>query len=307
MKPLFVNGNFNEEGKRIRVNYVKTVGEYPLWVEDGKPNKTYTRIENNKYYLYIQHGEWIFNCGYTEYDLIQYAGEDYLNKKWYGNYEGRGKYFNDNFYKGRNMKEAHELVKEQIEKEKEFINQWGNNDNIQYEFLKEQIDVHIQNYIDARDNNGAFPDFIGATFLNELDKCKELAKIRMAKLEEKERIKKAEIAEQKIKEAEEAKIKEQKEIEDAESAFVYGGTVKGGRIILKLAEKYGIDVPLRTKGWIIQNLIESMISDKGSISYRRWKRKGSTGSTKISSVLHDVRDRIIATKALKVENITKKR
>src|SRR5690554_3560682 len=98
MKPLFINGMYNKEGKRIRVNHFKTVGDYPLWVEDGKPNKDYTRNPQDKYYIYVQIGDYIVTCGETEYDIIQRAGYAKLNKEWYGDFEGRQKYFDEKFY-----------------------------------------------------------------------------------------------------------------------------------------------------------------------------------------------------------------
>ena len=161
MKPLFIGGMYNREGKRIRVNYLKTIGEYPLWIEDGKPNKDYTSNERDKYYLYIEFENWIVMTGYTEYQLEQKAGYEYLNKEWYGDFEGRQKYFEDNFYKGRKYEEYSPLLKEQVAKEEAFIKEWGKNETVQAELLKSDIDRSIKRYIEARDNGGKFADFIG--------------------------------------------------------------------------------------------------------------------------------------------------
>jgi hypothetical protein len=294
MKPLFINGMYNREGKRIRANYLKTVGEYPLWINDGKPDKDYTKNENDKYYLYVQHGEWLIITGYTEYDLIQRAGQNKLYKEWYGDFEGRQKYFDEHFYKGRTFEEYNSLIKEHIAKEEVFIQEWGNSETVQAEFIKSLIDASINKYIEARDNNGKFADFIGALFLDELDKCEKIALV-LRKEREKEEIKRKQIiAEQKVKEAEEKIQAEQKQIEEAENSFINGGIIKGGDIIVKLADKYNITIPIRTKGWILNNLTESIITVGNSVSYsyRYWKSKGATGSQKVYEVLSLIRSAI---------------
>ena len=105
MKPLFVNGNFNREGKRIRANYLKTISHnnitYSLWINDGKPDNNYPRDDKDKYYLYIEVNGWLVPVGHTEYQIEQRAGYSYLIKEWYGDIKGREKYFQDNFYNGR--------------------------------------------------------------------------------------------------------------------------------------------------------------------------------------------------------------
>lgn len=50
MKPLFIGGMFNKEGKRIRANYFKTIGNFKLWVGDGKPDRDYGKNADDKYY-----------------------------------------------------------------------------------------------------------------------------------------------------------------------------------------------------------------------------------------------------------------
>lgn len=293
MKPLFINGMYNREGKRIRANYLKTVGEYPLWIENGKPNKDYGKNENDKYYLYIQVDEWLVMTGYTEYELIQRAGQDYLNKEWYGDFEGRQKYFEENFYKGRTYEEYNPLIKEHIDKEEAFIEELGKNEVVQASFIKAFIDKAIANYIEARDNNGKFADFIGAAFLGELDKCEQIAKILKVKRQEKDRIRKIELEKQRAKEAEEKALAEKLLIEETEKTFINGGTIQGGEIIVKLADKYNINIPIRTRGWILNNLSETTITEDGGISYRYWRRsKNATGSQKVYDVLFGIRTAI---------------
>ena len=221
---------------------------------------------------------------------MQRAGQDHLNKEWYGDFEGRQKYFEENFYKGRTYEEYNPLIKEHIEKEEVFIEESGENETIQANFIKTFIDKAIANYIEARDNNGKFADFIGAAFLDELDKCEQIAKVLKTKRQEKELERKRELAEQRAKEAEEKALAEKLLIEETEQILINGGTVKGGEIIVKIADKYNINIPLRTRGWILNNLAETTITDGGSVSYRYFKRsKNATGSQKVYDVLFDIR------------------
>ena len=68
-------------------------------------------------------------------------------------------------------------------------------------------------------------------------------------------------------------------MKETESIFINGGTIKGGDTIVKLADKYNIDIPIRTRGWILNNLSETTITESGSISYRYWRRsKNAKGS-----------------------------
>jgi len=85
MKPLFINGMYNKEGKRIRVNYFKTVGDYPLWIENGKPNKDYARNPQDKYYIYIQVGEYITG------KVANKTTDEYKTKNLYLLYDEDGK------------------------------------------------------------------------------------------------------------------------------------------------------------------------------------------------------------------------
>jgi hypothetical protein len=290
MKPLFIDGMFNREGKRIRAKYIKTISDgnvtYPLWIESGKPNKDYTKNPDDKYYLYIQVGEWLIMTGYTEYELETRSGSERLNKEWYGSFEKREEYFDENIYKGHTSEEYEPLVKEQIEKESVFIVEYGKDEATQVAFLKKDVDCHIARYIDARDNNGKFADFVGAAFVGELKKCDELSQNLEKIRQQKENIKRAEREEQHKKDVEEERKKEQAAIKEAENTFINGGTIKNGALIVKIADKYGIDVPIRTRGWILNTLAECTISESGSVSYRYWKRsKGAKGSQKVYDVL----------------------
>lgn len=294
MKPLFINGMYNREGKRIRANYLKTIKdnntEYILWINDGKPDKDYTRNEKDKYYLYIQVNDWLVMTGETEYELERRAANEYLNKEWYGDFEGRNKYFEENIYNGRTYEQYNPLIKEHVEKEEAFIQANINNEAIQVEFITQFVNRSIKNYVDARDGKSKYADFIGAVFLNELDKCVEISLVLKKERQEQEQERRRLLAEQKAKELEEKEQAEKLLMEETEQMLINGGTIKGGEIIVKLADKYNINIPLRTRGWMLNNLAETTITEGGSVSYRYFKRsKNATGSQKVYDVLFDIR------------------
>ncbi len=294
MKPLFINGMYNKEGKRIRANYLKTITdnntEYSLWINDGKPDKDYASNEKDKYYLYILVNDWLIMTGETEYELERRAAYEYLNKEWYGDFQGREKYFNENIYKNRTSEQYNSIVKEHIAKEEAFIQENLNNERIQVEFINQFVERSINTYIDARDNNSKYINFVGAAFLNELDKCVEISAILKKKRQEEEQERRRILAEQKVKEDEEKEYADKLLIEETEKIFVNGGTIKGGAIIVKLADKHNINIPLRTRGWMLNNLSEATITEDGSVSYRYFRRsKNATGSQKVYDVLFDIR------------------
>lgn len=93
--------------------------------------------------------------------------------------------------------------------------------------------------------------------------------------------------------------KEQAAIKEAENTFINGGTIKNGALVVKIADKYGVNVPIRTRGWILNTLAECTISKSGSVSYRYWKRsKGAKGSQKVYDILSKVRDALKVAEAV---------
>ena len=61
MTPLFYQGNFNADGKKMRAILVREVSNgtdtYRLWRQDGKPDRQYPQGEGDDYILYVElHG-----------------------------------------------------------------------------------------------------------------------------------------------------------------------------------------------------------------------------------------------------------
>ena len=307
MTPLFVDGKFNQSGKRIRAKYVKTVRygdtEYPLWISAGKPENNYPQSDNDTHYLMIQANGYLVPCRYTQYDLENRSGMMKLIQTWYDNSpEKRNKMFHD-LREEKSISEYDSAVKDIIAKEDEFIHEWGKKDEIQSEYLKRHfVDPSIASYVEARDQNGRYACFQGAAFLGETEKCWEI-RLKIVEQNKKEQEKKEE---QKRKEAEEMRILEQKrlqeEIENTEKVFLSGGVISNPTMIIEIADKYEIDIPIRTRGWILNKLQRCTIYQNGKISYSYSKSsKNSKGSDKAFEVMFSILDVIKTVSGTSIE------
>lgn len=292
--PLFVDGKFNRDGKRMRAKHVKDIscdgGEYSLWISSGSKENDYPRAENDTHYLYALIGEYIVPCGVTEYKLEQEAGFKHLIKAVYGTSEERKRQL-DVFYK--NWEESRDLMSAKMAEENAFIEQHGKDGSVQAEYLKKIFDGCVDRYISARDTDGKHADFIGAAILGELTRCREIADV----LREKRKVVEAERREEtrKRQEAEDAerKQKEQNAIMEAETILRDGGKITSGEMLVKIADKHGVTIPIRTRGWILKSLAEFTINGS-SMSYRYWKTKNGQGSDKVYDVVGAIRKALTA-------------
>jgi hypothetical protein len=169
----------------------------------------------------------------------------------------------------------------------------GNIENLVKKIKSENIDLYqcSKKTVDNCLNSGNNICSLGlAEMVGRLEEAKEHNQKVREQRQEKELERKRELAEQRAKEAEEKALAEKLLMEETEQILINGGTVKGGEIIVKIADKYNINIPLRTRGWILNNLAETTITDGGSVSYRYFKRsKNATGSQKVYDVLFDIR------------------
>lgn len=159
----------------------------------------------------------------------------------------------------------------------------------------------------SKENGGeSFPDYVGALILGELDKCVALSAMYRKKEDEvaKERRTKAEAEERAFCE-EENRLSEQA-VQEAIRTIKDGGvlqnqTVKFYRsryrcnafsIVNYLMRKYGVNVPLRTQGWINEKLT-SVTIENGKCEHLRYMRaKGAQCSQRffdcMSELIHNV-------------------
>lgn len=78
MKPLFCDGMFNRDGRRMRAVFDCEVsnGEktFRLYRKDGKPDIEYPRTETDKYLLYVEQNGYLVSLQCTEYQMVSDCG-----------------------------------------------------------------------------------------------------------------------------------------------------------------------------------------------------------------------------------------
>lgn len=304
MKTLFYEGNFNVEGKRMRAIFVREVtngtDSYRLWQSVGKPDLEYPRAENDAYILHVEFGEYLAPLGMTDYALVDHCGYSAAVVELYGDKEKRSEYFNKLRESGSNAEQA---ISEAIAHENERIRQLGNDSARQADFIKSQMDQHVSIYTEARDNGGqSFPDFIGALVLGDLSTCEDLSSKYKAKKhkEAQERQARAE-AEVKVYCDEQNRLAEQK-VQDALAIVKSGGILQNEfirfyrnrcestsySIVNYLMRKYGVNVPLRTQGWINEKLISATIENGHCGQLRYVKSKGAQCSQRFFDCINEL-------------------
>lgn len=135
--------------------------------------------------------------------------------------------------------------------------------------------------------------------LGEAELAKHYAEYREKKIAEREEERKAEQAEREAREREEEakRLAEmEKAILDAEHEIKTKGTfyneeIDDSTIVLRLFKKYGINVPLKTQGWINKSLARIWYRN-GKISYSYYK--SSKDSTVFYKYLKELEEKILA-------------
>lgn len=172
------------------------------------------------------------------------------------------------------------------------IEKYGNDSALQANEIKRQLDWRVALYQNYKENGGRWPDCVGAAVIGDLGEWLKLAEQAREKSrkEDEERAK-----EEKAKLAEEERIKKQEHMEEldkAEAIFRNGGTIKNCALIVELADKHGIKIPIRTRGWMLDTLYDVTIGE--GVSCRYLKKKGGKGSQSVWDVMNGLRDAIKA-------------
>ncbi len=108
-----------------------------------------------------------------------------------------------------------------------------------------------------------------AKFLDRYDEAKQAADKYNSIKDEEERIK----AEEKAKKEEEQRQKELQELKEAGNKFLEGEFISGD-IFLKLCDTNNVELPLRTRGWVINSLVKikldsySFNGNKSTVIYK---------------------------------------
>lgn len=292
MTPLFCDGMFNQENRRMRSIFVREVSNgkntYNIWRSTGNPENNYPRNDKDRYYLYVELNSRIFPLGMTEHNLLCRCAGKKAAEILYGGVENRTKYF-DSLCDGK-----YDDYREAIEKENQLIQKIGIQSELWADYIQEEIEKSVKSYEDCRDNHGGFPDFVGALALGELEICCKLRDQRNAessarRLEQEQREKAAEKQRQNA-------INEEtgKKLEKALGILRSGGFIdneeielydENGKhiersIMLHLLKVNNIAVPLRTQGWIEEKLAAVTIREGRCVSVRFQKSKGARVSEK---------------------------
>ena len=298
-KPLFIGGNYNRTGKRMRSILDREISNgtdiYRLWRSAGKPEVDYPRANNDRYLLYIEIGDFLAPLRMTEFFLIDRCGYPEAMKNLYGSPEEREHVFREL----RNNPDANSLVAAAIAKENEEINRIGADPAIQADYVKSYLEDHIEIYEKAKKCDGAsHPDFIGALALNALDECVVLSRKHRELLESIKREEDRKRRMEDLKMHRDIKEKNDAALETAIETILEGGVLQNYTldtycektnscqtlcIVNLLFEKYGITLPARTKGWINNKLIYVSFID-GKVANLQYQR---INHARVSQVIWD--------------------
>ncbi len=289
-KPLFINGMFNREGKNCRADFVREVSNgaqsFKLWTTTEK--NRYPQNEYDKFWLYVEINNYLIPIKLTEWNLVNHLGFVQMCAEMYGTQQERARVW---------QRSSGDEVNRLQELEEPVILRYGSDPARQADYIRDRLRVRVHNYINARDNGGTFADFVGAVVLGELENCVELSAKLRAEREAKEEAARREREERKARERAEREELHNKALEEAENVFTRGGLIKDGALLVELADRHGVKIPLRTRGWIFNSFAQcsiAIIDGAPRYSVHYYKRNSGTGSTKIYEIIEQIRAAIMA-------------
>ena len=272
--PLFYNGNFNREGRRMRAVLAKEISDgkktYRLWRSAGKPDRDHSWVsENDKYLLWVEINGYLAPLGMTDYRLIDSCGYEPAAQKLYGGLENYGTWINALRESG-----GDDAVSVGVAEKQKEIERLGAAPARQTEYIQNLLGSHVSTYLKSKENGGqTFPDFIGALIMNELAKCVELSAVYRAKRQEENEAIQAHYEREEQEFCKRLNGEAEQTVSAALEIIRNGGVLKNetvtfyqGRhdsktysIFYYLMRQYQIDVPLRTRGWINEKLVNATI------------------------------------------------
>lgn len=289
-KPLFINGMYNREGKNCRADFVREVSNgaesFKLWTTTEK--NRYPQNEHDKFLLYVEVNNYLVPLRMTDYKFTDVLGFFPACVELYGTREERARVW---------QRSSGDEVNRLQELEEPVILRYGSDPARQADYIRDRLRVRVHNYINARDNGGTFADFIGAAVLGELENCVKLSAKLRAEREAKEEAERREQEEQEARERAEQEEQHREEVKKAEEIFERGGLIKDGALLVELADRHGVKIPLRTRGWILNSFAQcsiAIIDGAPRYSVRYYKRNSGTGSTKIYEIIEQIRAAIVA-------------
>ena len=268
------------------------VDTFQLWQSAGRPDISYPRAQNDAYILHIEINGYLAPLRMTEYQLIDNCGWLPAMEALYGGKERRQDYL-DGILQSSQPNGSFGAA---IDQENAEIYRYGSDPARQTDYIKAQLQEHVETYRKAKENGGeTFPDFIGALILDDLSACQMLSDVHKEKCQLEKAARHQKKREEEIALVEEKNEKFNKQVSEAISILQNGGTLKnegvqvytltensytvsGYSIFNYLMRRYGVKVPLRTQGWINESLVQAVIADGCLASYHCRKSKRGKGS-----------------------------
>ena len=181
MTPLFYDGFFNREGRRMRAildrEIINGTTTYRIWRGAGKADIEYPQGENDKYILHVEINGYLLPLEMTDFRLVKHCGFETMVKKLYGGDEERDRHFDSLRQSGT---EAEILA--ELKKEDKLVEQYGADPVCQAECIQSMLEKGVNTYLESKENGGqTFPDFKGALVLDDLAQCVELSAVYKAK------------------------------------------------------------------------------------------------------------------------------
>ena len=302
MTPLFYDGFFNREGRRMRAildrEIINGSTTYRIWRGAGKPDMEYPRAENDKYILHVEINGYLLPLDMTDFRLVKHCGFETMVKKLYGGDEERDRHFDSLRQSGT---EAEILA--ELKKEDKLVEQYGADPVCQAECIQSMLEKGVNTYLESKENGGqTFPDFKGALVLDELAMCVQLSAVYKAKRQAENEAWRARAAEEEKAFCEERNREAEQTVSDALQVIRDGGVLENTQvtfyrsrydsssysIVNYLMRQYQVDVPLRTRGWINDRLCSAVIKDGRCGSLQYWRSKGGRGSQKFFECMNDL-------------------
>ena len=312
MQPLFDpnTGAYNAAGKKMRAVFLEEITDgthvYRLWRKDGKPENEYATNPDEMYYLLVEIKGFLVPLQYTKQFLKQISAWRHVDQMLYGGHEQKCKYFDDlrNRYGYDSQQERDAQAKED-----ELIQSCLDNTVLWAEEIHRVLHGHVTKYMNALENQGGtWPNLIGALILNDLPHALKLKEIFCEKRKEAEKEKKKQRMAAYEDEFNQLNDEYWNKMGAAVSVLKTGGVLKNETIacpvevtsdgvntrltpiILELMRQYGVEVPLRTQGWIKQKLNSIEVSAEEpkceSLNYNRYK--GCRCPEKVFDYLHQL-------------------
>lgn len=270
MTPLFVNGTFNRNGNKIRVDLLKTVSNgadtFKIYQPAGNPENDHPQAENDKYYLLFEVNGYLSPLSMTEWTLEGVCGNDAAVYEIFGSREEYAEY-----YRGENHSSAERL--EMNKRLEEAVHKIGSEPERQAAYIRRRLDNEITIYQNSKENGGqTFPPCVGACALGELEEWQRLKAVYAVVREAEERERRRTAEEEERQEQARMAAERQAELEQAEKEIrehsrIENRSIQGENLLLALCRKNGVSVPIRTAGWIKKWLAAFSVNESGSPTY----------------------------------------